>query len=93
MGVPSFNREDFDQCPSLTKIVIPKGSMSYFKKKMPEYINALNESNEILSVSVIDEDLKNAWTDEVGAKYSADRKRLLKVPKDIKNYSVKKELL
>ena len=89
MGVPSFNREDFDQCPSLTKIVIPKGSMSYFKKKMPEYINALNESNEILSVSVIDEDLKNAWTDEVGAKYSADRKRLLKVPKDIKNYSVK----
>lgn len=89
MGIPTFDRGDFDNCPSLNKIVIPKDSRSYFEKLMTEYTNVLFESSEILSATVIDEDLKNAWTDEVGAKYSADKKRLLKVPKDIKNYSVK----
>lgn len=34
-------------------------------------------------------DFIDAWTDEYGAKYSADRKRLLKVPRELKNYSIK----
>ena len=89
MGIPSFRRGDFDNCPSLKRIVIPKDSRSYFEKLLPEYINVLFESSEILSATVIDEDLKRAWTDEAGVKYSADKKRLLKVPKDIKTYSIK----
>ncbi len=45
---------------------------------------------EILSTKVTDEDWENAWTDEYGVKYSADRKRLLEAPKDIKEYSIRK---
>ena len=45
---------------------------------------------EILSTEVTDEDKANAWIDEYGVKYSADRKRLLKAPKDIKEYSIRK---
>ena len=43
---------------------------------------------ENLSTEVTEEDLANAWTDEYGVKYSADRKRLLKAPADIIHYSV-----
>lgn len=39
---------------------------------------------------VYDYELENAWTDEFGAKYSQDRKRLLKAPtNDISNYSIR----
>ena len=44
---------------------------------------------EDLSTEVTDEDLANAWTDEYGAKYSKDRKRLLYVPLNLKTYSIK----
>ena len=37
----------------------------------------------ILSTEVTEEDLANAWTDEYGVKYSKDRKRLLKAPRNI----------
>ena len=45
---------------------------------------------EILSTEVTDEDLENAWTDEYGVEYSADRKRLLHAPKNIKEYIIRK---
>lgn len=35
---------------------------------------------EILPTEVTKEDLENAWVDSYGAKYSLDRKKLLKVP-------------
>ena len=35
------------------------------------------------STDVTEEDLANVWTDEYGVKYSADRKRLLKVSKEL----------
>ena len=43
---------------------------------------------ENLSTEVTEEDLANAWTDEYGVKYSADRKRLLKAPSNLINYCV-----
>lgn len=43
--------------------------------------------DEILSTKVTEEDLANAWTDEYGVKYSADRKILLKVPHFAKDCS------
>ena len=46
---------------------------------------------ENLSTEVTEEDLANAWTDEYGAKYSKDGKRLLSFPLNfnITDYSVK----
>jgi hypothetical protein len=46
-------------------------------------------ANRQLSTIVTDEDIVNAWTDEYGVKYSADRKRLLKAPATIKDYVIK----
>ena len=43
---------------------------------------------ENLSTEVTEEDLANAWIDEYGVKYSADRKRLLMAPENLRNYSV-----
>lgn len=51
------------------------------KPEMPEI--------DIYSTEVTEEDLANAWTDEFGVKYSPDRKRLLKAPKDIKVYKIR----
>ncbi|MBO7417914.1 MAG: leucine-rich repeat protein [Bacteroidaceae bacterium] len=42
-----------------------------------------------LSTEVTEEDFANAWVDEYGVKYSADRKRLLFVPANNKEYSIK----
>lgn len=47
------------------------------------------QQEENLSTEVTDEDLENAWTDEYGVMYSTDRKRLLRAPKDISEYSVR----
>ena len=47
--------------------------------------------NEKLSTEVTDEDLANAWTDKYGAKYSKDRKSLLKGPKAVLEYLVKND--
>ena len=44
---------------------------------------------EILSTVVTEDDLANAWTDEYGVKYSADKKRLLKASDNIKEYTIK----
>ena len=50
-----------------------------------------SDKNEIenLKTEVTEEDLANAWTDEFGAKYSLDRKRLLIAPKGLTNYNIK----
>ena len=44
---------------------------------------------ENLSTEVTEEDLANAWTDEYGVMYSADRKRLLKAPSDLEVYIIR----
>ena len=43
---------------------------------------------ENLSTEVTEKDLADAWIDKFGVKYSADRKRLLKAPENLRNYSV-----
>ena len=35
-----------------------------------------------------DEDLEKSWTDAYGVVYSADKKRLLRAPSDLKEYSI-----
>jgi hypothetical protein len=64
------------------------------KKKYLEERNGENLSTEVieeenLSTEVTEEDLANAWTDEYGVKYSADRKRLLKADNNLEDYSIK----
>ena len=44
---------------------------------------------ENLSTVVTEEDLANAWVDAHGVKYSADKKRLLRVPRNMTTYSIR----
>ena len=54
--------------------------------KIVEY----NGMDDLLKI-VYDYELEDAWTDEFGAKYSQDRKRLLKGPANgVSNYSIRK---
>jgi len=43
----------------------------------------------IKCTKVSEEDLANAWTDEFGVKYSADKTHLIKAPRDIIKYSIR----
>jgi serine/threonine protein kinase len=45
---------------------------------------------EVLSTKVTKEDLENSWTDEYGAKYSEDGKRLLKGTNECTSYEIRK---
>ena len=49
-----------------------------------EQSKTANISNEVSK-----EELEEAWIDEFGAKYSKDKKKLLKVPDDIKEYNIR----
>ena len=55
--------------------------------------NRIQFEDENLSTEVTIEDLACAWTDEYGAKYSEDRKRLLQAPEKITSYSIRKGTL
>ena len=80
----------FSDCRKLETVIIPYGKRSKFEQLLLEYKDKLVEldEEENLSTEVTDEDLANAWTDEFGVKYSADRKRLLEMPRKIDKYSV-----
>ena len=84
--------EAFYCCTQLTTITIPKGTKNKFEKLLPEFRDIIVEIEEIedLRTDVTKDDLANAWTDEYGVKYSADKKRLLKAPDQnlIHNYLV-----
>ena len=89
-SVTSIGISAFKRCRALTRIIIPIGTRDKFEELLSEHKDKLVEQDdENLSTEVTKEDLDNAWTDEYGAKYSKDRKRLLKVPNDIKEYSIK----
>ena len=62
--------------------MVPFRLFNISRPERPQY------EEESLSTEVTEEDLENAWTDEYGTKYSADRKRLLKVPIGIEEYSI-----
>ena len=91
-SVSHVGKHLFRYCDNLESIIIPIGTMSLFEKMLPDYIFKLveQEEEENLSTTVTEEDLANAWTDEYGVKYSADRKRLLYAPEELEDYSIKK---
>ena len=51
-------------------------------------LEVTTEPEEVYSTEVTKEDIANGRKDEYGVVYSADRKRLLKAPREIKEYSV-----
>ena len=70
----------------------PRFEAPYLRERYKRHhLDLLNDSIEEknLSTVVTDEDLANAWTDEFGVKYSADRKRLLKAPANLAKYSIR----
>ena len=81
----------FCGCNNLQSIVIPEGTKALYEKMMPKYIDKLVEEKDTnnYSTKINEEDFETAWVDESGVMYSADRKRLLKAPKDIEEYSIK----
>ena len=86
----NVDKQTFKNCSSLTAMYIPIGTLQRFCQLLPDYKDILVEQdNENLSTEVTEEDLANAWTDEFGVKYSADKKRLLKAASDLENYSIK----
>ena len=88
-SITKVGQSVFKNCRNLKSIFIPIGTMSLFTQLMPDYNDKLveKEEDENLSTEVTEEDLAIAWTDEYGVKYSADKKRLLKVPHEIMDNS------
>ena len=78
---------------SLFILSISQRNLSGVSSHLFNLIKPSRTSNEEenLSTEVTDEDLANAWTDEYGVKYSADKKRLLKAPErmDVYDYSIR----
>ena len=93
----------FSGCENISSINIPEsinyvGNAAFYGCK--KLLSAILTNNKVISerlsdicdclTKVSDEDLANAWTDEYGAKYSLDRKRLLWVPKNLTDYTIRK---
>jgi len=89
-SIIAIGKNAFAGCNDITTIYIPVGTKKKFEKLLSKHINKLVEidEGESYSTEVTDEDLANAWVDEYGVMYSADRKRLLKAPKGIERYSI-----
>ena len=81
--------EDFEHTHNVCYIGIPIDSRKLFEEQLPNYVNKLVELDVSDKKFATEDDLANAWTDEYGVKYSADRKKLLQAPKDIVEYSIK----
>jgi len=81
----------FYGCDKLETIIIPEGTKGVYEEMLPGYKEKLIEEkdNNDYSTKIDKDDFDNAWTDEFGVMYSADRKRLLKAPKDITDYKIK----
>ena len=72
-------------------IALSRGSLDavsfrLFLSDRPE--KPIPEPEEVYSTEVTKEDIANGWKDEYGVVYSGDRKRLLKAPEEIKEYTV-----
>ena len=91
-GLTKIGKDIFEECDFLTTIQIPTGTKAYFKKIIQQkYWHLLLEQNEIYSypTKVSDWDLNNAWTDDKGVKYSKDKRKLLKVPREMTEYTIR----
>ena len=79
----------FSGCDCLNNIFIPQGTRAYYENLLPEHKEKLVELSEELSTKLSDEDInKDVWTDEYGAQYSDDKRKLLYVPDYIEEYSI-----
>ena len=72
---------------ALSRGTLDAVSFRLFLSDRPE--KPIPEPEEVYSTEVTKEDIANGWTDEYGVVYSADRKRLLKAPETLKEYSVR----
>ena len=83
--VKHIGSDAFIGCDAVKIINVPFGTHRVYKSllgwRLGQFILDITE--------VTDDDLANAWTDEYGVKYSADRKKLLRAPRDINEYSVR----
>lgn len=80
--------------PTIEKIVIPKNTRTHYERILPNDLHAyLREAVvtvEELDLSVSEDDMLNAWTDEYGVKYSKGGKKLLWAPSiPYKQYTIK----
>ena len=74
--------------------ILNNNSIKDVASKAISFSNSQNNKKEIvdptLSTEATKDDLANAWMDEYGVLYSADKKRLLKAPEDkLVNYNIK----
>lgn len=88
-SIKSIYEDSFIGCDALQSIIVPKGKKKQFEVLLPKYKGIIVEDTN-LTPKVTEEDLANAWVDEFGVKYSADKKRLLKADRQIKKYSILK---
>lgn len=79
--VKDVGKSVFTECDNLSRIIVPSGKKEMFEHPYFGGIVLVEEQDvEKYSEEVTDEDLATAWIDEFGAKYSSDKKRLLKGP-------------
>ncbi len=88
-SVTNIGKGTFRGCDNLCSIVIPTGTKKRFERLLPQYKEKLYEKDERIGTMVTDEDIANAWIDEYGVKYSADKSRLLKAPIGVEVYSIR----
>ena len=84
-SVLNISESAFEECLNLTIIAIPIGTRRIFEEMLPNYKDKLVEQeNDVeLSTEVTEKFMTNAWTDDYGVVYSADRERLLRGPTEI----------
>ena len=72
-------------------IYLPIGTKKRFERLLPSYTKYMIEQDvsELLHTEVDEKDLVCAWEYEYGAKYSVDKKRLLRFPISTDSYIVK----
>lgn len=74
---------------SVDEIVQQKSDLMVVKYASGDYALIHKEADTVSTVATTD-DYTNAWVDEFGVKYSADKKKLLQAPKEIVDYSIRK---
>ena len=84
--------DDFEHTHSIEIISVPAGYKKIFEEMLPDYKDVIveQEGSNVYTTEVTYDDIENAWTDEYGVKYSADKKRLLKASNDLKEYNIRK---
>lgn len=74
------NEPELNRIVSLFTIALTEKNLSHGSFQLLHLNKPKEPAIEVLSTEVTDKDLAEAWVDEFGAKYSKDRKRLLRGP-------------